>query len=235
MKQGMMAIGLVLIGMLGQGCASAGAADSDGFRPLFDGKTLDGWKAADMSHWSVEDGAITAKITPELPLAENLYLIWQGGELKDFELKLQHRVFGSDGINCGFQFRSREMENHDVAGYQVDNNLNTDWLVRLYDEHGRETLAWRGEKTVFDAQGHPETTKIPEAQGPAPFKLEEWHEYHLICKGPHLTLKINGQIVAEVIDNDPAQQDFAGILGLQLHTGPTTTAQFKDIRLKVLD
>ncbi|MEA3364982.1 MAG: hypothetical protein U9Q79_05015, partial [Candidatus Hydrogenedentes bacterium] len=32
-----------------------------GFEPLFDGKTLNGWKAADMSFWSVEDGAITAK------------------------------------------------------------------------------------------------------------------------------------------------------------------------------
>src|SRR5690606_9040925 len=106
-------------------------AKEKGFQSLFDGKTLDGWKAADMSYWSVEDGAITGKITPEHQLAENLYLIWQGGELADFELKLKSRVFGSKGINNGFQFRSKELPNHDVAGYQVDNNLDTDWLVRL--------------------------------------------------------------------------------------------------------
>jgi len=204
------------------------------FTNLFDGKTLAGWKAADMSFWSVEDGAITARITDGHPLPANLYLIWQGGELGDFELKLKHRVFGSKGINCGFQFRSKELPNHDVAGYQVDNNLDTDWLVRLYDEHGRETLAWRGQRTVFDEQGKAAKSDLPEAKGPAWFRLDEWHEYHLICEGPHLTLKVDGRLASEVVDNDPAQCDLAGILGLQLHTGPPTTAQFKDIQLKVL-
>ena len=131
--------------------ASANAllcAEADGFRSLFDGKTLDGWKAADGSFWSVEDGAITAKITPDHPLKANLYLIWQGGELADFELKLKHRVSGSPKINCGFQFRSRELANHDLLGYQVDNNLDTPWLVRLYEEHGRHTLALRGERAA---------------------------------------------------------------------------------------
>ena len=42
--------------------------------------------------------------------------------------------------------------------------------------------------------------------------------------------------LAEVFDNDPAQQDFSGILGLQLHThNNDVTAQFKDIQIKVLD
>jgi hypothetical protein len=107
-------------------------------------------------------------------------------------------------------------------------------LVRLYDEHGRETLAWRGQRTVFDESGKATNTEISEAQGAAWFKLEEWHEYHLICAGPRLTLHVDGRLAAEVIDNDPNQRDSSGILGLQLHTGPPTTVQFKDIRLKIL-
>lgn len=210
-------------------------AQEKGFQSLFDGKTLDGWKAADMSYWSVEDGAITGKITPEHQLAENLYLIWQGGELADFELKLKSRVFGSKGINNGFQFRSKELPNHDVAGYQVDNNLDTDWLVRLYDEHGRHDLALRGQRTVFDEQGRPDTSKLSEAVGKPWFKLDDWHQYRLICEGPRLRLEVDGRLAAEVVDNDPKQQDFSGILGLQLHTGPPTTVQFKDIELKLKD
>ena len=210
------------------------SAAEPGFQSLFDGQNLAGWKAADMSYWSVEDGAITGKITKEHPLKENLYLIWQGGDLADFELKLKSRVFGSKGINNGFQFRSKELPNHDVAGYQVDNNLDTDWLVRLYDEHGRETLAWRGQRSVFDENGKATKTEIPEGKGSPWFKLEEWHEYHLICQGPHLTLKVDGRLAAEVIDDDPRQRDLSGILGLQLHTGPPTTAQFKDVQLKIL-
>ena len=214
--------------------AQAAAEDADGFKSLFNGKTLDGWKAADMTYWSVEDGAITGRITQDHPLKENLYLIWQGGELGDFEIKMKHRLSGSPGINGGFQFRSKELPNHDVAGYQMDNNLNTDWLVRLYDEHGRDTLALRGQRAVFDEQGKAQHARIPEAEGAAWFKLEEWHEYHLICQGPRLTLRVDGRLAAEVVDNDPKQQDLAGILGLQLHSGPPTTAQFKDIRMKIL-
>lgn len=213
-----------------------GAHADEGFKSIFDGKTFAGWNAADMKYWSIEDGAITGKINKDLPLAENLYLIWQGGKLADFELKLKSRVFGSPSINNGFQFRSEEMPNHDVKGYQVDNNLDTDWLVRLYDEHGRETLAWRGESATFNERGERSVAPIPSAQGPAKFKVNEWHEYHLICEGPHITLKVNDEIVAEVFDNDPVQQDFAGILGLQLHThNADVTVQFKDIQLKVLD
>ena len=205
-----------------------------GFVSLFDGKTLEGWNAPDPTYWSVEDGAITARITKEHPCATNQYLVWTGGSLGDFELKLKSRVTGEGAINNGFQFRSRVMDDRDVAGYQVDNNLKTDWLVRLYDEHGRHTLAWRGQRTVFDRDGKATHTKIEEAQGPAPFKLEDWHDYHLICDGPRLTLRVNGSLVAEVIDNDPLQADATGILALQLHSGPPTFVQFKDVRLKKL-
>jgi len=58
--------------------------------------------------------------------------------------------------------------------------------------------------------------------------------YHLACVGNRLTLKVDGRLAAEVIDNDPTQADAAGILALQLHSGPPTVAEFKDIRLKVL-
>lgn len=219
---------VVLLGML------AVRGEEEGFKSIFDGRSFDGWKASDMSFWSIEDGALTGKITKEHPLPANLYLIWQGGELADFELKLKHRVFGSPRINCGFQFRSRELPNHDLMGCQMDNNTGTPWLVRLYEEHGRHTLAWRGERTVIDASGKMTKEPVAEAQGPAEFKLEDWHEYHLVCVGNKLTLKVNGRLMAETTDHDPVHFAAQGILAMQLHTGPPTVAQFKDIRLKVL-
>lgn len=209
-----------------------------GFVPIFDGETLNGWQAADMSFWSIEDGAITAKITEEHPTDRNHYLVYQGGKLGDFELKLRHRLFSPHGVNGGFQFRSEIFDGEittDCRGYQIDNNTQTDWLVRIYDEFGRHTLAWRGERTVFDREGNPSVSVIEDAMGPARFKLEDWHEYHLICQGPKLTLKVNGRLMAEVTDNDPHQQDLSGILALQLHSGPPMTVQFKDIYLKKLE
>jgi hypothetical protein len=225
--------------------AAALPAAEDGFTSLFDGKTLEGWTTFDPSYWSVQDDAITGTITADHPLKDNRYMIWKGGPgapggaLGDFELKLKSRVRGDGAINNGFQFRSKLMDNGwDVAGYQVDNNLNvggvSPWLVRLYDEHGRHDLALRGQRTTFDENGKATHEPIPEAAGEPWFKLEEWHEYHLTCVGRRLTLKVDGRLAAEVIDNDPKQSDAAGILGLQLHSGPPTVAQFKDIRLKIL-
>ncbi len=208
------------------------------FESLFDGKTLTGWKAADPSFWSVEDGAITAKITRKHTTSRNHYLVWQGGKLGDFELKLRHRIVSFRDVNGGFQFRSEIFDGDikdDCRGYQVDNNTGTEWLVRLYDEFGRHTLAWRGEKTLFGADGVKTTTKLEEAGGQAWFRLGDWHDYHLVCRGPELTLRIDGRLAAQVVDNDPAQQDFTGILALQLHSGPPMTVQFKDILLKSLD
>ena len=220
-------------------------SDDSGFKSIFDGKSLAGWETVDPSYWSVVDGAITGTITQGHPLKDNRYLVWKGaddapgGQLADFELKLKSRVRGEGAINNGFQFRSKLLPNGwDVAGYQVDNNLNvggvSPWLVRLYDEHGRHDLALRGQRVTFGADGKPAREEITEAAGEPWFRLEQWHEYHLICVGNRLTLKVDGRLAAEVIDNDPANFDAAGILALQLHSGPPTVAQFKDLRLKVL-
>jgi hypothetical protein len=209
-----------------------------GFVSIFDGKSLKGWNAEDMSFWSVEDGAITGKITAEHPTDRNHYLVYQGDVLKDFEIKMRHRILSKSDVNGGFQFRSQLIDwkiTNDCRGYQMDNNTGTPWLVRLYDEHGRETLAWRGEKAVFAENGEKTVTPIEGAEGPARFSLGEWHEYDLTCHGTTITLKVNGRLVAEVVDNDPKQLDLSGILGLQLHSGPPMTVQFKDIRLKRLN
>ena len=111
---------IVTLAVLLSGAATA-AADDD-LRPIFDGTSLAGWSAPDPSYWSVEDGAITGRITKEHPLDVNQYLVWQGGpgadggRLGDFELKLKSRLRGEGGINNGFQFRSRVLPDGDDTG-----------------------------------------------------------------------------------------------------------------------
>jgi hypothetical protein len=228
--------GVMIGALLASGsCGMATAQTPDeGFQAIFDGRTLEGWETPDATYWSVENGAIIGRITAEHPCTTNQYLVWRGGELADFELKLRARLNGAGGINNGFQFRSRLLPDHDVCGYQVDNNLQTPWLVRLYDEYGRHTLAMRGERAVLSGAGPPTVASISDAQGDAWFRLEEWHQYHLTCVGNRMTLKVDDKLAAEVIDNDARRRELQGILALQLHSGPPTVAQFKDIRLKVL-
>ncbi|MFO0912287.1 MAG: family 16 glycoside hydrolase [Pirellulales bacterium] len=211
-----------------------GAAEPVEFQSIFDGRTFDGWETPDRSYWTIVDGALTATISREHPCDVNQYLVWTGGQLSDFELKLESRVRGEGGINNGFQFRSRLLPDHDVCGYQVDNNLQTPWLVRLYDEFGRHTLAMRGEASRIDPDGTTHTEPLADAAGPAWFQLDDWHEYHLICRGPQIELKVDGRPAAKVTDNDKYRAEPMGILALQLHSGPPTVAQFRNIRLKLL-
>lgn len=225
-------------GVLGFGCdeIAFAATTPDGFEAIFDGQTLSGWRGQDVSFWSVEDGAITGTISPEHAPQLNQYLIWQGGLLDDFELKLTFRLrsTNSPAVNGGFQFRSRRLPNGDVAGYQVDNNYLMPWKARLYDEFGRHDLALQGERTMFDASGTKHTEKLTLEPGADDFRLEEWHEYHLIAQDRKLSLRVNDKLIAEVTDNDDDSFEATGILAMQLHTGPPMKAQFKDIRLKRL-
>lgn len=216
--------------------ATSYAAEEPDFRPIFNGQSLTDWTPRDPSFWTVEHGAIVGRITKEHPCTTNQYLVWKGGELADFELKMEMRLNGEGAINGGFQFRSRRLPDGDVCGYQMDNNLRTDWLARLYDEYGRHDLAFRGERAVFDANGQrkaqPLDPNIPKP--PAPFRLEDWHEYHLTCIGPKISLRVNGKLIAEVEDNDLRRAEPQGILALQLHSGPPTVTEFRNIRLKIL-
>ncbi|MGD9723012.1 MAG: family 16 glycoside hydrolase [Pirellulales bacterium] len=218
-------------------CASLSAAQAeDGFEPIFDGRSLDGWLGQDMSFWTVEDGAITGTISPEHAPPMNQYLVWQRELVDDFELQLEFRLTGSTtpNTNGGFQFRSRRLPNGDVAGYQVDNNFGQRWKVRLYDEFGRHDLALEGERSVFDAAGQRHVEPLPLESGAADFKLDEWHAYHLTARGPLLELRINGKLVAQSTDNDPQQYEPLGVLAMQLHTGPPMKAQFRNLRIKRL-
>src|SRR5438105_6134846 len=75
-------------------------AEHDGWTPLFDGKTLNGWSGD--TNWKVEDGAIVIESTCEKPTG-TIYLVWEGGGAADFELKMEMK--GTGTINGGVQYR----------------------------------------------------------------------------------------------------------------------------------
>lgn len=221
---------LALLGM-----ASAVHAD-DGFKSIFDGKTLAGWNAAEMSYWSVEDGAITAQCSDKNPAKHNQFLLWSGGLVDDFELKLKFRLFGTEKANSGIQFRSayRDRDAH-VIGYQADIDMSGRWLGSLYDEAtGRRGLAGRGQRTEIAADGTRTSSQLSGPDVINNIKFDQWNDYHITARGGHITLKINGHTTAEVIDNETAHRDLIGNLALQLHSGPPMKVQFKDIKIKRL-
>lgn len=204
---------------------------------LFDGKSLAGWKSPDMSYWSVQDGAITAIASDENPAKKNQFLVWQGGEIDDFVLKLKFRVDGGPKANSGVQVRSQVQEDGHAIGYQVDiSQPEAPWLGAVYDEHGRKMLAARGEKTIVKADGSFEKSSVTESaqQAIESYTAKEWNQYEIRGEGNRITVKLNDHVTAEVIDNQDEERELSGILALQLHSGPPMKVQFKDIELRKL-
>ena len=76
--------------------------DHTGWTQMFDGSTLKGWDG-DFAWWKVENGAIVVESTCEKPTG-TIYLVWQGGEAADFEMKLEMKGEGAQ-VNSGVQYR----------------------------------------------------------------------------------------------------------------------------------
>ena len=202
---------------------------------IFNGKTLDGWKAPDMSYFSVEDGAITGQTTREHNPPENQFIVWQGGTVDDFELKFKFRLFGPKA-NSGMQFRSRVKERGLVHGYQADMATAGPYLGAIWDEYGeRRSLAARGEKSVIDEAGKKSATRFAAAEALLKgINLEDWNEYHITARGPYIVLRINGVVTAELEDRETGKAASSGVLAMPIIPGEPMKVQYKDIQLKVL-
>lgn len=199
-------------------------------KSIFDGKTLEGWEG-DSRFWSVQDGAITGKTTPDNPTKGNTFLIYKGGEVGDFELTLKFRI---DGGNSGIQYRSKHHGDFVVGGYQADFDADNGWTGSLYEERGRGVLAKRGSKVVIDADGKLNATPGPHSEKEIleSIKKGDWNDYRIVVKGNHLQHYVNGKLTVDVVDNQESKAAKTGILAFQVHAGPPMTVQFKDIILK---
>jgi len=208
----------------------AAAPDADGFVALFNGTDLTGWEGKP-EFWSVKDGAITGTSTKEVPTKGNTFLIWRGGTLTDFELRLSFRL---ENHNSGVQFRSKDKGNSVVNGYQADIAEPAQYKGILYEEGGRGIIANAGTKVVIGADGK-NMSSPGEASADAvkaAFKDKTWNDMVILAQGNHLIQKVNGVVCYDLTDNQEAKRALTGILALQLHAGPPMVVQFKDIKLK---
>ncbi len=224
---------LLLLGLVGLSFATRiDAEDEPGFKNLFDGTSLQGWRG-DETFWRVEDGAIVGESTAENPCRENTFLVWDAGDVDDFELRLQFRITGSDQANSGIQFRSSEVDGH-IVGYQADIDRAGKWVGGLYDERSaRKLLAGRGERTVIGENGERESS--PFASADELFEHIEpdgWNDYRIATHGEQITLSVNGHKTAEMTDRQRDERELIGKLALQLHSGPPMKIEFRNIRMK---
>jgi hypothetical protein len=202
--------------------------------PLFNGTSLDGWQG-DPKFWKVEDGTITGQTTAETPTEGNTYLIWGQGEVDDFELTAEYKIQSG---NSGIQIRSFLLPDRPwgVGGYQADIEAGELRNGSLFGENFRGMLADRGQKNVIGDDHKPRVTgqTAPEEALKGAVKQGDWNEYRIVAKGFTIQNYINGQLTAELTDEDSQMKRRGGLLALQLVPGAPMKVQFRNIKLKRL-
>lgn len=200
---------LLVLATLSTRVLSVPSTTSDDFVSLFDGKSLKGWHG-DKRLWKVQDGVIVG--TSDGSLKSNTFLI-SDHSYENFVLKISFQL---EGNNSGVQFRSSELDDYGVRGYQAD--IAPEYWGLLYEEKGRGILQ------------KPQTAVLRQAL----VKPKGWNDYVITARGNHIEMQLNG---TTVVRYEEKQSDISskGILALQLHTGDAMKARFKNIKIKKLD
>lgn len=215
-------------------CAEEAPAKEEDFKTIFDGKTLEGWDG-DAKFWRVEDGNLVGEVKEFLK--RNSFIVWRGGTVDDFELKLEYRV--SPKGNSGINYRSVDLEALPrlMRGYQADIDGEDRWSGNLYEERGRTFIAKRGQKSVVEP-GKPsrivEGFEDPMVLQKSVVKKDDWNSYHLIIRGDHHRVFLNGALMVEAWDHDPVNGTRSGLLGVQVHVGGPMKIEYRNIRLAKL-
>jgi hypothetical protein len=190
----------------------ASAQVEDGFTPLCDGKTFNGWKMAEENQdtWTIQGGAFVAH-------GNRCHLFYVGDEkpFKNFHLKVD--VMTDPVSNGGIYFHTKyQPKDWPRAGFECQvNNTHSDW-IKTGSLYG---LANIGKSSAEDGK---------------------WWTQEIIVEGNTVTVLIDGKKVLQYIEPAGAQPGKSfehklgeGTFGLQGHD-PKSTIRYKNIRVKRL-
>ena len=223
--------------------------DHAGWLSMFDGATLKGWDGSP-DVWRVENGAIIGESSPDKP-AGTTYIIWHGGEPKNFELKAEIKLEGSNA-NSGIQYRSARVApaqiqggptpnpkfaKWNLKGYQADFDFANRYSGQLYEQGTpRGIIAWRGQVVRAEQGKKPRLlSTLGDSDALKEYiKVGDWNQMHVIARGNMLLHMLNGHAMAIFIDDDPTMAATQGVIGLQIEGGGNVKISFRNLWMKNL-
>lgn len=210
--------------------SSALVAAEGEWRPLFDGKSLDGWvQRGGAAKYTVEEGEI---VGTSVPNTSNSFLCTDR-DYGDFILEVDFKV--DPKLNSGVQIRSQHFET--VSTVEVDGKKK---IIPPFRVHGYQVeidpsdRAWTG--GIYDEarRGWLNDLKDNEAARKA-FKPGEWNTFRVECKGDSIKTWLNGVPAADLRDGMTPK----GFIALQVHgVGNRKDAgqvRWRNIRIQELD
>ncbi len=203
-----------------------------GWKPLFNGKNLDGWEVRGSGSWIVmPEGVLVGKrVRPAAgkPLSDS----WLGQqawlytkrEFGEFDLHVEYWIppGGNSGVSIRDLSRAHgaigesDSERPDLASYPKTTPAHVGYEIQIIDD---------------DREKFP--TGSVYSFVPAKIGLHrpgDWNSLDIESRNDGIRVRVNGQLAAEY-PGDPARSK-SGPIGLQLHD-QFTTALFRNIRIRV--
>ncbi len=197
-----------------------GAVEAEGWIPLFDGRTLDGWKASENpGGFRVANGTITFD-----GARSHLFYVGkvQGADFKNFELKADVRT--EPGANSGIFFHTAYQEaGFPVKGFEAQ-VANTHVGAGGYIER-KKTGSLYGIRNLYKAI----------------VQDNEWSTMHICVRNRHVQIRVNDFLAVDYIEPEnplldvrrPGRRISRGTFALQGHD-PDSKVSFRNIRVKPL-
>jgi hypothetical protein len=190
------------------------AADSDGWIPLFDGKSLDGWKANEApGTFTLKDGILVVN-------GNRSHLFYDGPvqnhDFKNFQLKAE--ILTKPGANSGIYFHTAFQDSGwPSKGYEIQvNNTHKD------------------PKKTAGVYGIQDNLTAPAQDG-------EWFTMEIKVEGKRIITMVNGKVISDYTEEENAKrpEQFKGRLvdhgtiAIQGHD-PGSEVHYKSILIKPL-
>ncbi|MFT5127208.1 MAG: hypothetical protein ACI8W8_000809 [Rhodothermales bacterium] len=183
------------------------AERGDGWRLLFNGTNLDGWR---VDKWNpdcfkVEDGAIRCHGKPSM-----IYYVGEGSMMTDFHFVAD--VMTKKNANSGIFFHTAYQDRGWPVGHEAQINTTHRDPVKT----GSVYIVAKNLK--------------------APSKDDEWFKYEIIVRGKSIVTKVNGNTVVsytEPASEKGSRKLSTGTIGLQAHD-PGSFVLVKNIKVKPL-
>ena len=223
--------------------------DHTGYVSLFDGVSLKGWDG-NPKFWRVENGAIVGESNP----SGNNYIVYRDLVARDFTLKFEIKVEGDGG--SGIQYRSQTglpwLASIPPAVTANVGPVNLNWMMtgpqadfwpsrvytgQFYSENTpMRILAWRGQ--VVEGFGARSKTLVGTIADRAALgtvvKANDWNQYIVIARGGTFVHVVNGQLMAVMIDDDPASSNNQpGRFGIEIEA--TTKVSVRNMWVKKIN
>lgn len=191
---------------------STAAEAEDGFVPMFDGKTLDGWKTT--GNWIVEDdGSVSLHPRPgEHGWQRYDAYLTTARKYKDFILDLEFKI--GKGGNSGVFLRVGDPMSQVKTGFEV----------QILDTHHKPNP---GNHDCGGVIG----TAAPSKNMAKP--AGEWNRYVITLKGSQLKVELNGEQIHDLDLSKSAVKDrpLEGYIGFQ---DEAKRVWYRNVRIKEL-